>query len=83
MPKRRQITVTFGDPEPVEILRAADTGRTDEKQISAASRDRVMALGAASGDAAGAELAEPTASVIEDRTNAGGRVWDTATSAEA
>jgi hypothetical protein len=30
MPKRRQISVTFGDPEPVEILRAADTGRTDE-----------------------------------------------------
>ena len=71
MPTLRQITVTFGGPEPIEILRAAGTGRTDEGRISAALRERVVALGAASGAVAGAEVAEPTASVIEDRTNAG------------
>jgi len=71
MPKLRQITVTFGGPEPIEILRAAGTGRTDEERISVALRERVVALGAASGAVAGAELAESTASAIEDRTNAG------------
>ena len=71
MPKRRQITVTFGGPEPIEILRAAGTDRTDEEQIGAALRERVAALGTASGAVAGAELAKPTASAIEDRTNAG------------
>jgi hypothetical protein len=60
MPKRRQITVTFGGPEPIGILRAAGTGRTDEEQIGATSRERVAALAAASGAVAGAELSEPT-----------------------
>jgi Tfp pilus assembly protein PilX len=63
--------VAFGGPEPIEILRVAGTGRTDEERISAALRDRVVALGAASGAVAGAEVAEPSASVIEDRTNDG------------
>ena len=71
MPKLRQITVTFGGPEPIEILLAAGTGRTDEERISAALRERVVALGAASGAVADAEAAEPTASAIEDRTNGG------------
>jgi len=71
MPKLHQITVTFGGPEPIEILLAAGTGRTDEERISAALRERVVALGAASGAVADAEAAEPTASAIEDRTNAG------------
>ena len=71
MPKLHQITVTFGGPEPIEILLAAGTGRTDEERISAALRERVVALGAASGAVADAEAAEPTASAIEDRTNGG------------
>jgi hypothetical protein len=56
MPRLRQITVTFGGPEPVEILRTAGTGRTDEERISAALRERVAVLGAASGGAVGAEV---------------------------
>jgi len=71
MPKLRQITVTFGALEPIEALRAAGTGRTHEERISAALRERVVAVGAAAGAVAGAEVAEPTASAIEDRTNAG------------
>ena len=48
IPKVRPVTVTFGPPEPVELLRAAGAGRTDEERISAALRERVVALGAAS-----------------------------------
>jgi long-chain acyl-CoA synthetase len=71
IPKLRQITVAFGSPEPVEILRAAGTGRTDEDRIANALRVRVVALGAPPGAAAGVEAAEPTASAVEDRPNAG------------
>ena len=42
--------MTFGSPEPVELLRAAGAGRTDEERISAALRERVVALGAVSLD---------------------------------
>jgi long-chain acyl-CoA synthetase len=56
IPNIRKITVVFGHPEPVDILRAAGAGRTDEERISATLRERVAALGAASGTAAGAEL---------------------------
>jgi len=48
MPNLRQITVVFGHPEPVDILRAAGAGRTDEERISAALRERLVALSAAS-----------------------------------
>jgi long-chain acyl-CoA synthetase len=48
IPKVHPVTVTFGAPEPVELLRAAGAGRTDEERISAALRERVAALGAAS-----------------------------------
>src|SRR5271166_4769229 len=71
IPKLRQITVAFGSPEPVEILRVAGTGRTDEERIANALLVRVIALGAPTGAAAGAEAAEPTASAVEDRPNAG------------
>ena len=47
LPRLRPVTVTFGPPEPVEFLRAAGAGRTDEERISAALRERVAALGAA------------------------------------
>jgi long-chain acyl-CoA synthetase len=46
LPSLHPITVTFGSPESVELLRAGGTGRTDEERISAALRERVAALGA-------------------------------------
>jgi hypothetical protein len=55
----RRITVAFGAPEPVEILRSAGTGRTDEERIAGALRQQVTALGAASGAVAQAELGDP------------------------
>jgi long-chain acyl-CoA synthetase len=48
IPRVHPVTVTFGSPEPVELLRAAGAGRTDEERISAALRERVAALGAVS-----------------------------------
>jgi len=47
IPKVHQITVVFGSPEPVDVLRVAGTGRTDEEQIASALRQRVAALAAA------------------------------------
>jgi long-chain acyl-CoA synthetase len=47
LPRPHPVTVMFGSPEPVEHLRAAGAGRTDEERISAALRERVAALGAA------------------------------------
>jgi len=64
IPHTRQITVAFGFPEPVEILRVAGTGRTDEERIAGALRQRVIALGPASGVTADAEPPEPP----DDRT---------------
>jgi long-chain acyl-CoA synthetase len=63
IPRLRQITVVFGHLEPVDMLRAAGTGRTDEERISAALRERVGALGAASVSTPGAAAADPA----EDR----------------
>jgi len=57
VPKVRQITVVFGHPEPVDVLRVAGTGRTDEERIASALRERVFALGAASGVVLNAEAA--------------------------
>jgi long-chain acyl-CoA synthetase len=44
VPKVHQITVVFGHPEPVDVLRVAGTGRTDEERIASALRQRVAAL---------------------------------------
>ena len=76
IPSLRRITVTFGCPAPVETLRAAGVGRTDEERIADALRQRVFALGAASYAPAGAEPpipieGRPATSAVEDRTNAG------------
>jgi long-chain acyl-CoA synthetase len=60
MPRIRKITVVFGHPAALDILRAAGAGRTDEERISAGLHERVAALGAASGTAAGAELPDPS-----------------------
>ncbi|MBV8131531.1 MAG: AMP-binding protein [Alphaproteobacteria bacterium] len=57
VPRIHPITVVFASPEPVEILRGAGTGRTDEERIADALRQRVIALGAASGAAIDAEAA--------------------------
>ena len=59
IPRLRQITVAFGSPEPVEMLRAAGAGRTDEERIADALRQRVIELGAASGGLAEAEHPDP------------------------
>jgi len=40
--------VRFGSAEPIELLRNAGAGRTEEEAISAALRERVAALGAGS-----------------------------------
>jgi long-chain acyl-CoA synthetase len=62
IPRVHPVTVTFGSPEPVELLRAAGAGRTDEEQISAALRERVAALGAA-------PLASPEAAATDPPAN--------------
>jgi long-chain acyl-CoA synthetase len=59
IPKLLQITVVFGRPETVEVLRAG-AGRTDEERISAALRERVVALGATSGAVAETALPAPS-----------------------
>ena len=69
IPKLRRITVTFGSAEPVEVLRTAGTGRTDEERITGALRQRVAALGAALVTAPGAAGADPA----EGRTDTLGR----------
>ena len=65
IPRIRQITVAFGAPEPVEILRAGGAGRTDEERIADALRQRVVALGAASLAVAEATIPDP----FVDRTD--------------
>ncbi len=53
MPRGRRVPEASPDhdglrlSQPVELLRAAGAGRTDEERISAALRERVAALGAA------------------------------------
>jgi long-chain acyl-CoA synthetase len=66
IPKLRQITVAFGGPASVEILRAAGIGRTDEERTVGALRHRVIALGAESGATAGpAVVSDPPAGRID------------------
>jgi len=48
VPKVHQITVVFGHPESVDVLRIAGTGRTDEERIASALRQRVAALAGSS-----------------------------------
>ena len=45
IPKFRQLTVTFGRPEPVESLRAKGLGYTEEERMADALRQSVIALG--------------------------------------
>lgn len=61
IPKLCRITVAFGRPEPVEALRAAGTGRTDEERIADALHQRVSALGGVSGTLAAAVVPDPAA----------------------
>ena len=62
IPRIHPITVSFGPPESVEILRAAGAGRNDEERIADALRQRVIALGAAPNDVPDAALAGPLVS---------------------
>jgi long-chain acyl-CoA synthetase len=65
VPTVHQITVVFGHPEPVDVLRVAGTGRTDEERIASALRQRVAAL-------AGTSLTTPgqaTAVLAEDEAD--------------
>jgi long-chain acyl-CoA synthetase len=48
VPKIHHITVVFGHPESVDVLRVAGTGRTDEERIASALRQRVAALAGSS-----------------------------------
>jgi long-chain acyl-CoA synthetase len=48
IPRFRPITVAFGHPESIDVLRTDGIGRTDEERIAGALRERVAALGAAS-----------------------------------
>ena len=59
VPKMHRITVAFRAPEPVEVLRSAGIGRTDEERIATALRRQVAALSAASGAVTPAELGDP------------------------
>ena len=59
IPKFCRISVVFGCPEPVEALRAAGAGRIDEERIADALRQRVVALGVASGAIAGEAVTDP------------------------
>jgi long-chain acyl-CoA synthetase len=44
VPRLRPVTVTFGDPAPVEALRAAGSGSTDEERVADALRQRLAAI---------------------------------------
>jgi long-chain acyl-CoA synthetase len=44
VPRVHQITVVFGHPQSVDVLRVAGTGRTDEERIASALRQQVAAL---------------------------------------
>jgi long-chain acyl-CoA synthetase len=58
IPRIRPITVSFGDPEAVEILRSAGIGRTDEERIADALRQRIISLSAASGASAEMDIGD-------------------------
>jgi len=57
--------VAFGSPAPVETLRAAGNGRTDQERIADGLRQRIIALGAASDIVPAAAMPDPSAA--EDR----------------
>jgi long-chain acyl-CoA synthetase len=59
VPRLHRITVVFGPAEPVETLREAGTGRTDEERIADALRRRVAALGAPTADVVDEALPAP------------------------
>jgi len=61
IPKLHPISVAFGRPEPVGALRAAGTGRTPEEEVADALRQRVIALGAATGVDARVEIPDTPA----------------------
>jgi long-chain acyl-CoA synthetase len=65
IPHLRQVTVAFGAPAPVETLRAAGDGRTDQERITDGLRQRIIALGAASDITPAAAVPDPSAA--EDR----------------
>jgi long-chain acyl-CoA synthetase len=44
IPRWHRLTVTFGRPAPVGILRAAGVGRTDEERVADGLRQRLAAL---------------------------------------
>jgi long-chain acyl-CoA synthetase len=66
VPHLRQVTVGFGAPAPVETLRAAGDGRTDQERITDGLRQRIIALGAASDIIPAAAVPDPSAA--EDRS---------------
>jgi len=61
IPKLRQVTVAFGSLAPVETLRAAGEGRTDQERITDGLRQRIIALGAASDIISGEAIPGPSA----------------------
>jgi len=65
IPHLRQVTVAFGGPAPVEMLRAAGDGRTDQERIADGLRQRIIALGAAPDIAPATAVSDPSAA--EDR----------------
>jgi long-chain acyl-CoA synthetase len=65
VPKLHQITVVFGAAEPVETLREAGTGRTEEERIADALRQRVIALGAGTSDVADEAFPAPANGIRE------------------
>jgi long-chain acyl-CoA synthetase len=62
LPNIYKITVVFGRPETVELLRATGAGRTDEERIANALHDRVAALAATSAATAFIDAADPAES---------------------
>jgi long-chain acyl-CoA synthetase len=63
LPRLRPLMVTFGDPAPVEALRAAGSGSTDEERVADALRRRLAAVAAD----AGSERSLASFSGIADR----------------
>jgi long-chain acyl-CoA synthetase len=50
IPRLRRLTLAFGAAAPAALLCAAGTGRSDEERIADGLRQRIVALGAASGE---------------------------------
>lgn len=49
LPKPARVSVTFGHAEPVDALRAAGVGGSEEERVAQALRERVLALGEPAG----------------------------------